>query len=81
MIWRENCTLGAYFLRAGDDLDEHVSTKKIFFEAAGECFLTASEIWHIRMCEECREVRKVFSRLLSYQPKSRPEDQKKIINE
>jgi hypothetical protein len=37
--------------------------KKLFFTAAEEQILTPREMWHLRKCEECREVRAVFRRI------------------
>jgi len=48
-------------------LDTHISTKKLFFAAAGEAHLTPQEAWHLRSCEECLELKKVFARLASYE--------------
>jgi len=47
-------------------VDGHISTKKLFFSAAGEAHLTPQESWHLRSCEECLELRKLFARLASY---------------
>jgi len=62
-------------------LDAHISTKKLFFVAAGEEFLTPQESWHFRKCEECRELKKVFVRLASYDQNGASKPPKKAVNE
>jgi hypothetical protein len=60
--------------------DWHIDTKRLFFEAAGELRLTPQETWHLRVCVECKELRKVFRHLDSLAPKKSLRDLKKSAN-
>jgi hypothetical protein len=49
--------------------EEHVETKRLFFAAAGEITLDGAEDWHRHACEECRELYRIFLRLISLEGK------------
>ena len=58
----------------------HIDTKTLFFAAADVVRLTHREAWHLRRCDECRELKQLFRRLNSLAEAAASRAQKKSVN-
>jgi hypothetical protein len=47
--------------------DGHIEADRLFYAAAKEQTFNPREIWHMKLCEECRTLFQIFRRLDSAQ--------------